>query len=115
MFEINKTKLSDHNMIELTTNYIIDEQPQIEEIENLNSILRSINFQTKTIKWKGINDCIEITEWEQIFENKDTIEGGRDFEEIITKMCIENMPKKMKERKNKIPKERKKCLIELKC
>ena len=114
MFEINKTKLSDHNMIEITTNYIIDEQPQIEEIENLNSILRSINFQTKTIKWKGINDCIEITEWEQIFENKDTIEGGRDFEEIITKMCIENMPKKMKERKNKIPKERKKMLNRIK-
>ena len=114
MIEVNKTKLSDHNMIEITTNYTIDEQPQIEETENLNSILRSINFQTKSIKWKGINDCIEITEWEQIFENKDTIEGGRDFEEIITKMCIENMPKKMKERKNKIPKERKKMLNRIK-
>merc|ERR1711913_174714 len=60
MFEINKTKLSDHNMIEISTNYIIDEQPQIEEMENLHSILRSINFQTKSIKWKEINDCIEI-------------------------------------------------------
>ena len=100
MIEVNKTKLSDHNIIEVSTNYIIDEHPQIEEItENSNSILRSLNFQTKSINWKDVNQCIEITEWEQSFENKDTIGGSRVFEEKIIKMCVENMPKKMKERR----------------
>ena len=115
MIEVNKTKLSDHNIIEVSTNYIIDEHPQLEEItENSNSILRSLNFQTKSINWKDVNQCIEITEWEQSFENKDTIGGSRVFEEKIIKMCVENMPKKMKERKNKIPKERRKMLNRIK-
>ena len=73
-----------------------------------------MNFQTKSIKWKDVNKCIEITEWEQSFENKVIIGSSRVFEEKILKMCVDNMPKKMKERKNKIPKERKKMLNRIK-
>ena len=115
MIEVNKTKLSDHNMIEVSTNYIIDEHSQADKIiEDSNSSLRYLNFHTKSIKWKDVNKCIEITEWEQSFENKVIIGSSRVFEEKILKMCVDNMPKKMKERKNKIPKERKKMLNRIK-
>ena len=45
MIEINKTKLSDHNLIEISTNYKINQQLEIDEVlEDANSILRSLNF-----------------------------------------------------------------------
>ena len=115
MIEVNKTKLSDHNIIEVSTNYVINEQSQMEEIiENSNTTLRSLNFHTKSIKWKEINECIGTTDWEDFFGNIDKIGGSRDFEEKIIQMCIENIPKKMQQRKNKIPKERKKMLNRIK-
>ena len=114
LIEVTETDLSDHNMIEISTNYNIYEQPQIEEIDNQNSILRSLNFHTKKIKWKEINNNIEIIDWKQNLENKNILEGITDLEEKMTSMCIENMPKKSQKRKNRIPKERKKMMNRIK-
>ena len=94
LIEVTETDLSDHNMIEISTNYNIYEQPQIEEIDNQNSILRSLNFHTKKVKWKEINNNIEIIDWKQNLKNKNILEGITDLEEKMTSMCIENMPKK---------------------
>ena len=112
--EVTETELSDPDMIEISTNYNIYEQPQIEEIDNQNSILRSLNFHTKKVKWKEINDSIEITDWKQHFKNKDILEGIIDLEEKMTTMCIQNMPKKSQMRKTRIPKESKKMMNRIK-
>ena len=94
-------------MIEISTNYNIYEQPQKEEIDNQNSILRALNFHTKKVKWKEINNNIEIIDWKQNLKNKNILEGITDLEEKMTSMCIENMPKKSQKRKNRMSKERK--------
>ena len=115
MIEINKTKLSDHNLIEISTNYKINQQLEIDEVlEDANSILRSLNFHAKSIKWKEVNDCISAINWEETFRNKDTIKGSQEFEEVITNICIDKVPKRMKNQKSRIPKERKKLLNRIK-
>ena len=114
--EVNKSKLSDHNLIEISTNYIIDGQNEVNElVEDPNCILRSLNFQSKTIKWKEIKEDIRKIPWEENFENKDTIESSKDFEDKVVQICIKHIPKKTPQRKNRrIPKERKKLLNRLK-
>ena len=60
--EVNKSKLSDHNLIEMSTNYVIEEQGDINEIDgDTNSVLRQLNFHSKSIKWKEINEIIRTT------------------------------------------------------
>ena len=114
LIEVAETELSDHNMIEICTNYNIYEQPRIEEIDNQNSILRSLNFHTKRVNWKEINDNIELIDWKQNLKNKDIQEGIIELDEKMTSMCNQNMPKKSKRRKNRIPKERKKMMNRIK-
>ena len=114
LIEVAETELSDHNMIEICTNYNIYEQPRIEEIDNQNSILRSLNFHTKRVNWKEINDNIESIDWKQNLKNKDIQEGIIELDEKMTSMCNQNMPKKSKRRKNRIPKERKKMMNRIK-
>ena len=110
MIEVNKSKLSDHNLIEISTNYTTKEQSEINQMtEDPNHILRALNFHTKSVKWKNINRIIEDTNWEQNFENKGMIQSGKEFEVLITNSAIENAPRKSKQGNNrKIPKERKK-------
>ena len=113
--EVNKTKISDHNCIELSTNYVIDEQPkENEEIGDPNCILRSLNFHSILINWKFIKETIKSTPWRNNFEIKDTIESEKEFELLISLLCIENIPKKTYGGKKKIPKERKKLLNRIK-
>ena len=110
MIEVSKSKLSDHNVIEISTNYTTTEQKERNQmIEDPNHILRALNFHTKTVKWKNINEIIEDTNWEQNFEAKDMIQSGKEFETVITNSAIENAPKKSQQGNNrKIPRERKK-------
>ena len=43
------------------------------------------------------------------FENKDTLEGCKEFEQVISNICIKIIPKKLQQgNKRRIPKERKK-------
>ena len=115
MIEVNKTKLSDHNLIEISTNYKINQQPQNDEmIKDANNVLRSLNFHSKSIKWKEVNECMRAINWEANFENTDTIKGTQELEEIITKICIEKIPKRMQQQKSRIPKQRKKLLNRIK-
>ena len=111
--DVNRTKISDHNCIEISTNYKIDEHSNAQE-EDPKGSLRKLNFQTISIDWKLINELIKLTPWRNIFENKNTIEVGKEFERLITLICKENLPMKMYGRKKKIPKERKKLLNRIK-
>ena len=116
MIEVNKSKLSDHNSIEISTNYTLEEQTNANEVqENQNNILRSLNFHAKSIDWKEINKSIKEVSWEENFENKDTLDSNKEFEDKVTEICIKNIPKKLHQRNTRrIPKERKKLLNRLK-
>ena len=42
--EVNKTKISDHNCIEISTNYIIDERPNVKVEKDPNCSLKNLIF-----------------------------------------------------------------------
>ena len=48
--ELNKSKLSDHNNIEISTNYTTVKKPETRsKMEDSKEIIKSLNFQSKTI------------------------------------------------------------------
>ena len=110
MIEVNKSNYSDHNIIEVSTNFSTTENDSTMETENTNdNILRSLNFRAKTVKWENIIGMMEDTDWDQEFESKDSIKGGEEFLETITNCAKENAPKRSKQGStSKIPRERKK-------
>ena len=115
--DVNKSWMSDHSRVEVCTNYIINDQLKSnEEIDNPNSPLRNLNFRAeKKIDWENINDSIRKIQWKKTLEKEDTIEINKEFISKITNICIENIPKKGKEQKDrKIPKEIKKLINRLK-
>ena len=79
-------------------------------MEDPNLALRKLNFRAeKKIDWENIKESIRKTQWKKILEKGDTIEITNEFISKITNICIENIPKKMKEVKDrKIPREIKK-------
>ena len=110
MIEVNKSKNSDHDIVEISTNYITKEKDNNKEIDNTeDNILKSINFRAKTVNWKNIIGMIEETSWNQEFVSRDAIKSGEEFLDIITKSAKENAPMRSKQGKgSKIPRERKK-------
>ena len=115
--DVNKTWISDHNKIEICTNYIINDQIKSnKEINDPNSTLRNLNFRAEEkIDWENIKESIQKIQWKNTLEKEDTIEINKEFISNITNICIENIPKKGKEMKDrKIPKEIKKYINRIK-
>ena len=113
MIEVSKSKLSDHNLIEISTNYTTMNKYELNPLrEESKHMLKALNIHTKSVNRKNIIRIIEETNWEQNFETKDMIQSGKEFEAIITNSAIENAPKKSQHGRNKkIPKERKNFII----
>ena len=123
MLEVSKSALSDHDRVEICTNYITDEQLEnsiINEKNGLvdktkNDILRQLNFHMISINWKDINEEIEMVPWEEMLDNKDAIESSEIIEKEIIKICLKHVQKKGHKKGNsKIPRERKKLLNRIK-
>ena len=109
--DVNETWTSDHSRVEVSTNYIINDQINSnKEIVDPNSALRNLNFHAEEkIDWERITESIRKIKWEKTLEKEDTIEINKEFISKISNICIENIPKKGKEMKErKIPKEIKK-------
>ena len=113
--DVNKSNLSDHNTIEIHTNYTTMKKPEtMSKMDDPKEMIKSLNFQSKTINWKNINRIIKETNWEQKIKDKDMVQSTQQFEDFITEVVIENIPKKSVRTKRKIPKERKILLNRIK-
>ena len=115
--DVNKTWTSDHSRVEVSTNYIINDQIKSnKEIVDPNSALRNLNFRAEEkIDWERITESIRKIQWEKILEKEDTLEINKEFISKISNICIENIPKKGKEMKErKIPKEIKRLINRIK-
>merc|ERR1711954_422328 len=110
--EVYESALSDHSLVEISTNYTFDKQTEMGNIDESEDYdLRNLNFYAKNINWKSINDEINLIQWEDIYKEKDTLEISKDLEEKRLNICIENFPKKTQMRKNpRTPKERRKII-----
>ena len=110
---VYKSALSDHDLVEISTNYTVDKQTEMGNTdESEDCDLRNLNFYAKHVNWNSINDDIKLVQWETIYKEKDTLEISKDLEEKILNICMKNFPKKTQMRKNpkSPPKERKKII-----
>ena len=53
--EVNKSSYSDHNIIEMSTNYSLTEKKKYNIEQSEDTGFRSLNFRAKTVKWKKYN------------------------------------------------------------
>ena len=92
------------------------ERKSNKEIVDPNSALRNLNFRAEEkIYWERITESIRKIQWEKTLEKEDTIEINKEFISKISNICIENIPKKGKEMKErKIPKEIKRLINRIK-
>ena len=77
MVEVNKSCYSDHDVIEMSTNYSLTEKEKcnIEQSEDIG--FRSLNLRAKTVKLKNITGLIENIDWDKEFESRDAIAGAK--------------------------------------
>ena len=115
--DVNKTVISDHSRIEISTNYRIKEEKIHQNTNETNDTMKSLNFHAKEnkINWDMINKGIKEMEWKTICENGDIIEIVELLLNKLNKLCMENIPKKSNEGKKRgISKEVKKLLNRIK-
>jgi len=109
MTEVTKSSYSDHDMIEMSTNYSLTKKEKCNTEKSEDTGFRSLNFRAKSVNWKNINERIEDIDWEQDFESRDAITGGKNCLEKLTNCAMENAPRRNNQSNgSKIPKERKK-------
>ena len=115
MVEVTKSSYSDHDIIEMSTNYSLTEKEEYNTEQSVDNEFRTLNFRTKTVKWKRIIEMMEDIDWDQEFESRDSIAGGKNMLDKFTKCAKENAPKRnTQSNKSKIPRERKKLHNRLK-
>merc|ERR1711889_14802 len=89
--EVNNSNHSDHNKIEISTNYTTTEHERNNERNEETNVFKTLNFHTKSVNWNNIIRCIEDTNWEQKFETKDSIQNnekclkGKNIEHTVKK------------------------------
>merc|ERR1711874_236195 len=95
MVEVTKSSYSDHDIIEVSTNYSLTEKKKCNIEQSDDTGFKSLNFRAKSVKWKNITELIEKdTEWDKEFVSKDAIESGKYMLEKFTKYAEENAPKR---------------------
>merc|ERR1712240_530563 len=115
MVEVNNSNHSDHNKIEISTNYTTTKLERNNERNEETNVFKTLNFYAKSVNWNNIIRCIEDTNWDKKFETKDSIQNNEEFLEIITNNASENAPKRRQQGNNrKMPKERKRLHNRLK-
>ena len=87
--EVTDSSYSDHNhnIIEMSTNYLLTEEEKCNIEQSEDTGFRSLNFRTKTVKWKNINGMIENIDWDKEFESRDAIAGTKKYARRDYKMC----------------------------
>ena len=115
--EVTRTIMSDHDLIEITTN-IEEKENHLNNKENMEAMeendLRQLNFHNEKVPWSLIKQILKELDWNRIFEGRNNEECTHIFIEIIKKICIDLIPRKNNKCKNKIPRERKKLLNRIK-
>ena len=115
--DVNKSNLSDHDLVELTTNIKTDKTQIKANINNENEKEQSfwdLNFHNEEIDWKLINNALRRVPWEIIFTDMNTEECTRKLLELLAKICIKYIPKRKTKGKSKIPRERKRLFERMK-
>ena len=115
--EISKSEMSDHDLIELTTN-IKNGKNQTRKMEKKENMsvpnFWQLNFHDENVNWEIINELVRRIPWEILFKDKDTETCTRMLLEILLKVCIKFIPIRKAKGNNNIPRERKRLFNRIK-
>ena len=100
--EVTKTSMSDHNIIEITTdirdNYNLLNKKEVDKkIEETD--LRQLNFHHERVNWEKMKEILLLMPWKEIFNGKNTQECTEIFIYVIIEICLLMVP--MKSNKNR--------------
>ena len=115
--EISKSNLSDHDLIELSTNIKTDRHQTKESVKKeaeKEPSFWQLNFHHKDVNWKIMNDVLKRIPWRIIFNDMDTKESIRKFLLILNNVCMKFVPMKKSKSNNKTPRERKRLFDRIK-
>ncbi|CAL4086617.1 unnamed protein product [Meganyctiphanes norvegica] len=99
--EISKSNLSDHDLIELSTNIKTDRHQTKENVKKeaeKEPIFWQLNFHNEDVNWKLINEVLKRIQWEMLFDNKDTESCTITLLEILLKLCLKFFPMRKKQK-----------------
>ena len=112
---VTESLLSDHNIIEISTSYKVNQK--VEDVRTNNkgeTDLWRLNYRNENISWSNINEKIKEIPWKRLFKDKDVKICSQIFISIIVYICFKFIPTKKPPNSSKIPRERKKLLNRLK-
>ena len=114
--EVTKSNLSDHNQIEISTNFKTNKMKINNDRTKYSgeTDFWKLNFYNENVSWKTINQEITEIPWQTLFNNKSTETCINILLTCLLMICIRFIPKKNERSKNKIPRERKKLLNRMK-
>ena len=115
--EVNRTIMSDHDLIEITTDIEWNDNVRDEgdgRIDMEEGDLRRLNFHSEKVPWPMIEKRLSEIDWDKIFEGMNAEECTYIFIEIIKSICLELIPLRNRISKSKIPRERKMLLNRIK-
>ena len=114
--EVTGTFMSDHDVIEITTDIGWNTGVNGGEggVDMKEDDLRQLNFHSEKIPWSEIGQILNELDWEIIFGERNVEECTYIFIEIIKTICLRIIPRKSKKSKSKIPRERKTLLNRIK-
>ena len=112
---VTESLLSDHNIIEISTSYKVNQKVEYERTKHKGETdLWRLNYRNENISWSNINEKIKEIPWKKLFEGKDVKKCSEIFISIIIYICFKFIPPKKPPTGSKIPRERKKLLNRLK-
>ena len=95
--EINKTVLSDHNVIEICLDADILKRNTENIISLKNMTFRQLNFFSAEIIWSDIHKSLSNINWKQLMDQANSVEEAKkDFDDILLQVCLQHVPKKRK-------------------
>ena len=114
--EVTGTFMSDHDVIEITTDIGWNTGVNGGEgrVDMKEDDLRQLNFHSEKIPWSEIGQILNELDWEKIFGERNVEECTYIFIEIIKTICLRIIPRKSKKSKSKIPRERRTLLNRIK-
>merc|ERR1712105_568930 len=113
----NKSAISDHHRIEISTNYKIKEEKIQQNIGGKKYTMTSLNFHAKEnkINWDMIKKGIKDMEWKKMCEDGDAIEIIIILLNMLKILYMKGVPRKNNEGKKRgTPKEVKNLLNRIK-
>ena len=107
-YDITKTIMSDHNLIELTLNYNCTTSDKEGNYPSKPStVFDELNFYKAD--WKSITTLLNDVNWEKEFNDLNTVEKLERFNAILSDCCKNTVPRKRssKPMKSRVPHKRK--------